>query len=95
MRCRPQVSLYAVFWFFKLCSGSLSCVLVLATRPQLVWVVTCLASIFLGLDLGLAVGLGVELLTVVFRTQLYVHTSWFTLWLGLSVPYSMDQVRKV
>uniref|UniRef100_A0A8C5EI85 Chloride anion exchanger-like n=1 Tax=Gouania willdenowi TaxID=441366 RepID=A0A8C5EI85_GOUWI len=34
-----------------------------------VWVGTCLASILLGLDLGLAVGLGVELLTVVFRTQ--------------------------
>uniref|UniRef100_A0A8C4ZHE0 Solute carrier family 26 member 3 n=1 Tax=Gadus morhua TaxID=8049 RepID=A0A8C4ZHE0_GADMO len=34
-----------------------------------VWVVTCLASILLGLDLGLGVGLGVELLTVVFRTQ--------------------------
>ncbi|CAL8323660.1 unnamed protein product [Lota lota] len=34
-----------------------------------VWMVTCLASILLGLDLGLAVGLGIELLTVVFRTQ--------------------------
>ncbi|KAM9824543.1 chloride anion exchanger-like [Neosynchiropus ocellatus] len=34
-----------------------------------VWVGTCVASILLGLDLGLAVGLGVELLTVVFRTQ--------------------------
>uniref|UniRef100_A0A3Q3GW66 Chloride anion exchanger-like n=1 Tax=Labrus bergylta TaxID=56723 RepID=A0A3Q3GW66_9LABR len=34
-----------------------------------VWVVTCLAAILLGLDLGLAVGLGIELLTVVFRTQ--------------------------
>ncbi|XP_028811109.1 chloride anion exchanger-like [Denticeps clupeoides] len=39
-------------------------------RPDcVVWVVTCLASILLGLDLGLAVGLGVELLSVVFRTQ--------------------------
>lgn len=39
-------------------------------RPDcMVWVVTCLASILLGLDLGLAVGLGIELLTVVFRTQ--------------------------
>ena len=37
---------------------------------QVVWVVTCLASILLGLDLGLAVGLGIELLTVVFRAQL-------------------------
>ncbi|XP_060886428.1 chloride anion exchanger-like [Labrus mixtus] len=34
-----------------------------------VWVVTCLGAILLGLDLGLAVGLGIELLTVVFRTQ--------------------------
>uniref|UniRef100_A0A3B4A1R0 STAS domain-containing protein n=1 Tax=Periophthalmus magnuspinnatus TaxID=409849 RepID=A0A3B4A1R0_9GOBI len=34
-----------------------------------VWVGTCTAAIFLGLDLGLAVGLGVELLTVVFRAQ--------------------------
>ncbi|XP_067110255.1 chloride anion exchanger-like [Osmerus mordax] len=39
-------------------------------RPDcVVWVVTCLAAILLGLDLGLAVGLGVELLAVVFRTQ--------------------------
>ncbi|KAM6986270.1 chloride anion exchanger-like [Aplochiton taeniatus] len=39
-------------------------------RPDcLVWLVTCLAATLLGLDLGLAVGLGVELLTVVFRTQ--------------------------
>uniref|UniRef100_A0A8C4ILP5 STAS domain-containing protein n=1 Tax=Dicentrarchus labrax TaxID=13489 RepID=A0A8C4ILP5_DICLA len=30
-----------------------------------VWVVTCLGAILLGLDIGLAVGLGVELLTVV------------------------------
>ncbi|CAG13995.1 unnamed protein product, partial [Tetraodon nigroviridis] len=36
---------------------------------QVVWVVTCLAASLLGLDLGLAVGLGVELLTVIFRTQ--------------------------
>lgn len=34
-----------------------------------VWVVTCIAAILLGLDLGLAVGLGIELLTVVFRAQ--------------------------
>ncbi|CAL8242398.1 unnamed protein product [Merluccius merluccius] len=34
-----------------------------------VWLVTCVASIFLGLDLGLAVGLGIELITVVFRAQ--------------------------
>ncbi|KAK2832302.1 hypothetical protein Q7C36_015764 [Tachysurus vachellii] len=35
----------------------------------IIWVVTCAASIILSLDLGLAVGLGVELLTVVFRAQ--------------------------
>ncbi|KAM6961553.1 solute carrier family 26 member 3 [Tautogolabrus adspersus] len=35
----------------------------------MVWVVTCLGAILLGLDLGLAVGLGIVLLTVVFRTQ--------------------------
>ncbi|XP_038594299.1 chloride anion exchanger-like [Micropterus salmoides] len=34
-----------------------------------VWVGTCLGAILLGLDLGLVMGLGVELLTVVFRTQ--------------------------
>uniref|UniRef100_A0A8D3C9D6 STAS domain-containing protein n=1 Tax=Scophthalmus maximus TaxID=52904 RepID=A0A8D3C9D6_SCOMX len=39
-------------------------------KPEcVVWVGTCLGAILLGLDLGLAVGLGVELLTVVFRTQ--------------------------
>uniref|UniRef100_A0A8C7IWU7 Solute carrier family 26 member 3 n=1 Tax=Oncorhynchus kisutch TaxID=8019 RepID=A0A8C7IWU7_ONCKI len=44
-------------------------------RPDcVVWVVTCLASILLGLDLGLAVGLGIELLTVVFRAQWCVYT---------------------
>ncbi|XP_056425835.1 chloride anion exchanger-like [Hyla sarda] len=35
----------------------------------LVWVLTFIASVVLGLDLGLAVGVGVELLTVVFRVQ--------------------------
>lgn len=34
-----------------------------------VWIVTCIASILLGLDLGLAVGLGVELINVVLRVQ--------------------------
>ncbi|KAK5849345.1 hypothetical protein PBY51_008995 [Eleginops maclovinus] len=34
-----------------------------------VWIGTCLGAILLGLDIGLAVGLGVELLTVVFRAQ--------------------------
>ena len=43
-----------------------------------------MASILLGLDMGLAVGLGIELLTVVFRTQLYVHTGWFPPRPGLS-----------
>ncbi|MEQ2226322.1 hypothetical protein ILYODFUR_026322 [Ilyodon furcidens] len=39
-------------------------------RPEcVVWVGTCLGAILLGLDLGLAFGLGVELLTVVFRAQ--------------------------
>uniref|UniRef100_A0A673CK21 Solute carrier family 26 member 3 n=1 Tax=Sphaeramia orbicularis TaxID=375764 RepID=A0A673CK21_9TELE len=39
-------------------------------KPEcVVWVGTCVGSILLGLDIGLAVGLGVELLTVVFRTQ--------------------------
>ncbi|XP_010786567.1 chloride anion exchanger-like, partial [Notothenia coriiceps] len=37
--------------------------------PRVVWVGTCLGAILLGLDIGLAVGLGLELLTVVFRTQ--------------------------
>ncbi|XP_053572556.1 chloride anion exchanger-like [Bombina bombina] len=34
-----------------------------------VWVVTFIAAVVLGLDLGLAAGVGYELLTVVFRTQ--------------------------
>ncbi|KAG8005758.1 Chloride anion exchanger, partial [Nibea albiflora] len=39
-------------------------------RPDcVVWLGTCIASILLGLDLGLAVGLGVELVSVVLRTQ--------------------------
>ncbi|KAG7269666.1 hypothetical protein CRUP_019055 [Coryphaenoides rupestris] len=38
-----------------------------------VWLVTCVASILLGLDIGLGVGLGIELITVVFRTQLYAR----------------------
>ncbi|OCT87302.1 chloride anion exchanger [Xenopus laevis] len=36
---------------------------------SLVWIVTFLAAVLLGLDLGLAVGVGFELLTVVFRAQ--------------------------
>ncbi|XP_013918400.1 PREDICTED: chloride anion exchanger [Thamnophis sirtalis] len=35
----------------------------------IVWIVTFLAAFLLGLDLGLAAGLGFELLTVVFRVQ--------------------------
>ncbi|XP_041112241.1 chloride anion exchanger-like [Polyodon spathula] len=39
-------------------------------RPDcVVWVGTFIAAVFLGLDLGLAAGLGIELVTVVFRTQ--------------------------
>ncbi|XP_068611585.1 chloride anion exchanger-like [Brachionichthys hirsutus] len=34
-----------------------------------VWLGTCIASILLGLDLGLAAGLGIELISVVLRTQ--------------------------
>ncbi|XP_008288999.1 chloride anion exchanger-like [Stegastes partitus] len=34
-----------------------------------VWILTCIAAILLGLDLGLAAGLGVELISVVLRTQ--------------------------
>ncbi|XP_076006416.1 chloride anion exchanger-like [Genypterus blacodes] len=34
-----------------------------------VWLGTCLASILLGLDLGLAAGLGIELISVVLRAQ--------------------------
>ncbi|XP_075064920.1 chloride anion exchanger-like [Mixophyes fleayi] len=39
------------------------------TFDCLVWVVTFIAAVILGLDLGLAAGVGFELLTVVFRTQ--------------------------
>ncbi|XP_022077806.1 chloride anion exchanger [Acanthochromis polyacanthus] len=35
----------------------------------MVWLGTCILAIFLGLDLGLAAGLGVELISVVLRTQ--------------------------
>ncbi|XP_076861087.1 chloride anion exchanger-like [Brachyhypopomus gauderio] len=39
-------------------------------RPDcVVWLVTFVASVLLGLDLGLAVGLGAELIAVVYRTQ--------------------------
>ncbi|XP_072529243.1 solute carrier family 26 member 3 [Salminus brasiliensis] len=34
-----------------------------------IWIVTCAACVILGLDLGLAVGVGVELIAVVFRAQ--------------------------
>lgn len=48
------------------------CCFLFTTFVQVVWLCTCFASILLGLDLGLAVGLGVELISVVLRTQLYV-----------------------
>ncbi|XP_047431451.1 chloride anion exchanger-like [Mugil cephalus] len=35
----------------------------------MVWLATCTAAIFLGLDLGLAVGLGAELISVILRVQ--------------------------
>ncbi|KAI3366982.1 hypothetical protein L3Q82_009616 [Scortum barcoo] len=35
----------------------------------MVWLATCIGAILLGLDLGLAVGLGVELISVVLRVQ--------------------------
>lgn len=35
----------------------------------MIWLVTCVAAILLGLDIGLAVGLGVELISVVLRIQ--------------------------
>ncbi|XP_060759518.1 solute carrier family 26 member 3, tandem duplicate 2 [Neoarius graeffei] len=39
-------------------------------RPDcVVWVVTYVASILLGLDIGLAVGLGAEMIALLFRTQ--------------------------
>lgn len=39
-------------------------------KPDLiVWLGTCIAAIFLGLDIGLAVGLGIELISVVLRVQ--------------------------
>ncbi|XP_061107819.1 chloride anion exchanger-like [Conger conger] len=39
-------------------------------RPDcVVWIATCILAVLLGLDLGLAAGVGVELLTVVIRTQ--------------------------
>lgn len=37
---------------------------------KMVWVTTCVAAILLGLDIGLAVGLGIELISVVLRVQL-------------------------
>lgn len=39
---------------------------------KVVWLGTCIASTLLGLDLGLAAGLGLELISVVLRVQLSV-----------------------
>uniref|UniRef100_A0A671L213 Chloride anion exchanger-like n=1 Tax=Sinocyclocheilus anshuiensis TaxID=1608454 RepID=A0A671L213_9TELE len=62
-------------------------------RPDcIVWVGTCLAAIFLGLDLGLAVGLGLELLTVVFRTQKFALAS-FSVFLNLLQIYEPEGVK--
>lgn len=36
------------------------------------WLASCIGAFLLGLDLGLAVGLGVELISVILRTQLWV-----------------------
>ncbi|XP_006806596.1 chloride anion exchanger-like, partial [Neolamprologus brichardi] len=35
-----------------------------------VWLASCIGALLLGLDLGLAAGLGVELISVILRTQL-------------------------
>lgn len=37
---------------------------------QVIWVVTFLAAIFLGLDIGLAAAVAFQLLTVVIRSQM-------------------------
>uniref|UniRef100_A0A8C2GI14 Solute carrier family 26 member 3, tandem duplicate 2 n=1 Tax=Cyprinus carpio TaxID=7962 RepID=A0A8C2GI14_CYPCA len=59
-------------------------------RPDcIVWVGTCLAAIFLGLDLGLAVGLGLELLTVVFRISIKSLFDFFRIQNGLQATCSM------
>uniref|UniRef100_A0A3Q2XAA3 Solute carrier family 26 member 6 n=1 Tax=Hippocampus comes TaxID=109280 RepID=A0A3Q2XAA3_HIPCM len=51
-------------------AGLISSIIVLITK--LVWLVTFTCTILLNLDLGLAVSIGFSLLTVIFRTQLYV-----------------------
>uniref|UniRef100_A0A8C1WLD5 Solute carrier family 26 member 3, tandem duplicate 2 n=1 Tax=Cyprinus carpio TaxID=7962 RepID=A0A8C1WLD5_CYPCA len=62
-------------------------------RPDcIVWVGTCLAAIFLGLDIGLAVGLGLELLTVVFRTPKFALVS-FSVFLNLLQIYEPEGVK--
>uniref|UniRef100_A0A8C1ZWG4 Solute carrier family 26 member 3, tandem duplicate 2 n=1 Tax=Cyprinus carpio TaxID=7962 RepID=A0A8C1ZWG4_CYPCA len=62
-------------------------------RPDcIVWVGTCLAAIFLGLDLGLAVGLGLELLTVVFRTQKFA-LALFSVFVNLRQIYEPEGVK--
>ena len=37
-------------------------------NAQFIWIVVCLATIFLGVDLGLGVGVGFAMLLVVVRT---------------------------
>ena len=44
--------------------------LFISTFFQVIWVFTCIASIILGLDLGLLAGLMFGFLTVVVRVQL-------------------------
>ena len=40
--------------------------------PQLIWLVVFLSTVLIDVDLGLFIGLGFSLLTVVYRTQTYV-----------------------
>lgn len=64
--------LFILIWLSTRCCTILFCCFLFPTFVQVVWLCTCIASTLLGLDLGLAVGLGVELISVVLRTQLYV-----------------------
>uniref|UniRef100_A0A8C5EJI4 Chloride anion exchanger-like n=1 Tax=Gouania willdenowi TaxID=441366 RepID=A0A8C5EJI4_GOUWI len=55
-----------------------------------VWLATCVAAVLLGLDLGLAAGLGVELLSVVLRVQ-FAFSCLFTLILSLMSMIDKDE----